>query len=148
MRLALIGALALLASCDSPGLPEDLFLAVRTVGGRGGSAFRAGDSVEIRIQNVSAETLYGNECYAELQRLEVPVWSTVRAASELPCPDYKRILAPGAETSITFRLPAAMLPGTHRYVFTAFYREDLPTEENAVPLSDRLSNTFSVVGGN
>ncbi len=110
MRLLALGALVLLAGCDSSG-PSDVTFRTDA------SAYRLGDAVTVRLTNESGGDVGYNLCFSTLQRSDGGRWLDVDrngTGDPLACATVQLALEPGASAEERITIPANAEAGEYR----------------------------------
>ncbi|MGH7753195.1 MAG: hypothetical protein ACREN5_10285 [Gemmatimonadales bacterium] len=125
-----------LAACEIPYDPRIVSIEATA------RTYVAGDSVRVRLINISGEELVYSRCEVFLERKDLTPsvrFLTVAPAADPNCAGSSTPLAAGQSDSVTFRLAADLPSGIYRYRFDALYRG-----QELLPLGDRASHTFGV----
>ena len=104
-------------------------------------SYRAGDLVEVSLQNNSTEELQSGACLAPLELRVGTVWSPV-PGQDFACPAVLLGHPPGSNRRFVFPLRRELPPGRYRLQFQSLRRGD----ERALPASATRTNDFEVSG--
>jgi hypothetical protein len=132
--LLLVGLLSACSS-DGPTAPAGGNVALTTVE----QSYRAGDFIEVTLQNNSTEALQSGACLGRLQLRAGTVWSPV-PSPPVACPGILLGHLPGSRWRFGFALPRALPPGRYRLQLESLRGAD----GRALPASITRSNEFMV----
>jgi hypothetical protein len=104
------------------------------------SSYAPGDSVVVQVTNLTLAAVRYNLCPGDLQRWSGSRWDTAVSWTEGVCRDNLNSLAAGSTVTIKRPLATTRESGVYRYLFYSV----LDAEENLLPVSARVSNSFLV----